>query len=184
MSGAVLAAALLCSCSQNILFYEDTVHDWYKKTKTQDGKELFETTKTVTWYSPNKKANLGYWTGYYPWNKKKVINVDGRKVTIFPGYAWDGMTVGKTTVKNLKPTLIHDALLHGLSNGAPLTRAQADAAFNDAMAEKKMSSRHLYYPLVRSMGWAFIKEKEPTLIIKKNTPSSATTNTRAKSKKS
>ena len=45
MSGAVLAAALLCSCSQNILFYEDTVPDWYTQTKNQAGKELFETTK-------------------------------------------------------------------------------------------------------------------------------------------
>lgn len=162
---------LLSTCSQNILFYEDTVNDWYKKVKLPDGSILYETTKEVCWTSPRSNANFGYWTASYPWNKKRVIKATGNAVTIYPGYAWDGMTVGSTTVKELKPSLIHDALLHAYSQKAPIKRKQADLAFYDLLGEKKMDSRLVYYPLVRSFGWAFLNKDKSSLIIKRDAKS-------------
>ena len=124
------------SCTQNVLFYEDTVHDWYKKVKTPKGDTVYEVTKTVTWTSPDKNENYGYWTAAYPWNKKNVIKASGRTITIYPGYAWSGMQVGGTSAKKVKPSLIHESLMYAHESKAPITRAQADEAFKEAMGQK------------------------------------------------
>lgn len=73
---------------------------------------------------------LGWWRALHPQPPHRVMmEARGDTFILHRRYVWDGMTWGRTEIKDLLPTLLHDALYHALQNGAPVSRRQIDRLF-------------------------------------------------------
>ncbi|MGH2360849.1 MAG: DUF1353 domain-containing protein [bacterium] len=101
-----------------------------------------------------------------------ILGRDGA-ITVTKGYAWDGCTPklcffdihigvpdGVVDSRTRKPktyyaSLVHDALYQFLTDGLPLSRAQADRCFLRLMAETGFALRWIFYVAVRLWGDLF-----------------------------
>jgi hypothetical protein len=99
-----------------------------------------------------------------------IIDRDG-KFTVTKGYAWNGCSpkfmlfdliigtpdgvVHKKTGKRKTyyATCLHDALYQFIQEIAPLSRADADRIFLNAMKETKFIYAYIYWFFVRLFGW-------------------------------
>lgn len=122
---------------------------------------------TMASVSYDFQHQLGHWSAYGISDKKLYMTASGTKFTIQPGYVWDGATEGPTTNKLLTPTLFHDAMLHAMMNGAPISKDQADGALLQLMKKEAFFWSGTYYRLVRNFGNNYVKgQTSKTLAIK------------------
>lgn len=109
---------------------------------------------------------FGTWKAYGIHDKKLYMEARGKTFCIEKNYGWDGATNAPTTRSLLLPTLFHDALLHAMMNGAPVSRKQADLAFYQLMKRERFPLAAAYYRSVRNFGSSFVpKQNPPTLKI-------------------
>lgn len=161
-----IMALLTASCS--IPAAPVASENWYEGVLYEN--EPFYVTKTaMSWESTRPNADFGHWTAVSTYDPSGWMKAEGRRFTIGPGYGWDGVTWGPSTPRMISPSLFHDAMLHAMMNGAPISRKQIDQAFYDIMRARHASCRHLYYPFVRLFGWCFTFPQHPrTLKINKH----------------
>jgi hypothetical protein len=124
---------------------------WYRCVH-RDGQTMYQTMTTVSWTFQHE---LGYWDAYGAKSKQLYMRAQGKTFTVFPGYVWMGSTQGPTTEKLLTPSLFHDAMLHAMQNGAPLTQAQADGAFYQLMKAENFVLAGTYFATARNFGSSY-----------------------------
>lgn len=143
---------------------------WYSYNAEKAPGFCLTTKKTITWKDP--KVNVGYWRGRSPYPPHPVImEARGNTFILHAGYEWDGNSVGHTELAHLMPSLRHDALYHALKEGAPLNRAEIDAAYKADCEKYGATIGGLSYGALRLFGGAFNDSgMKGTLIIEKTTP--------------
>jgi hypothetical protein len=94
--------------------------------------------------------------GYY-----KIGMVAGNVLTVYAGYAWNGMSCWPDSPTSIMPSRWHD---FWYQVGRVLTRQQADEGLEHLLRLKNDSTPRLCYCGVRLFGWKFYgKEKGVTL---------------------
>jgi hypothetical protein len=101
----------------------------------------------------------------------RLILERGGRITVTPGYAWNGCSPkfcfldlligtpdGVVHARTGRPktyfaSMVHDALYQFLQADSPVNRRQADACFLHLMAESEFALRYLYWAAVRMFGW-------------------------------
>lgn len=143
---------------------------WYRYDASKAPGFCLTTKKTIIWTDP--KVQVGYWKGRSPYPPHPVImEARGNTFILYAGYEWDGNSVGHTEFAHLMPSLRHDALYHALKEGAPLDRAQIDAAYKADCEQYGATIDGLAYGALRLFGGAFNDAgMHGTLIIEKTTP--------------
>ena len=146
---------------------------WYEYLPEKAPGFCLRTRVTLTWEDP--QVNVGYWQGLSPYPPHHVImEAKGNTFILHAGYEWDGNSVGHTELAHLMPSLRHDALYHALKEGAPLDRAQIDAAYKRDCEKYGAGVDNLTYGALRLFGGAFNEAgMHGTLIIKKTEPQPA-----------
>lgn len=105
----------------------------------------------LVWKDP--LLQLGYWQGIHPQAPHRVLmEARGDVFIIHRNYVWDGCTVGDTLLRDLLPSLRHDALYHALKEGAQFSRRQADLAFLRDQRKAKIGMAWFNYLCVRLFG--------------------------------
>ncbi|MEG2237683.1 MAG: hypothetical protein RRY13_08520 [Akkermansia sp.] len=173
----VFSSWLMTSCSSDCLCQGNGVSTiakvsklppnipWYRCGKIQSGATMYYTNARISWTFDHQ---LGYWQAFGAKNKALNMTAAGKTFTIEKNYGWDGATKMLTTPKLLTPTLFHDALLHAMMNGAPITRDQADGAFYQLMKKENFTWSKMYYLAVKEFGASYLEQQNPpTLIIKR-----------------
>lgn len=143
---------------------------WYAYLPEKAPGFCLRTRRTITWDDP--AVNVGYWQGLSPYPPHSVImEAQGNRFILHAGYEWDGNSVGHTEPAHLMPSLRHDALYHALKEGAPLNRAEIDAAYKADCKKYGAKLDNLTYGALRLFGGAFNDAgMHGTLIIKLTTP--------------
>lgn len=131
---------------------------WYRCFMNEQGRRMFITMAPVSYKFEHQ---LGYWSAYGAGDKKPCMQAAGQIFRIQPGYVWDGATEGPTTNKLLTPTLFHDAMLHAMMNGAPISREQADGALLQLMRKEHFFWSGAYYRIVRNFGAGYSQPQMP-----------------------
>ena len=146
---------------------------WYEYLPEKAPGFCLRTKITLTWEDP--QVNVGYWQGLSPYPPHNIImEAKGHTFVLYAGYEWDGNSVGHTELAHLMPSLRHDALYHALKEGAPLDRAQIDAAYKRDCKKYGANINNLAYGALRLFGGAFNDAgMHGTLIIKKTEPAAA-----------
>lgn len=125
---------------------------WYEFLPEQYPGFCLRTTCVMICSSP--QMNLGYWSGYDSDNPDEIMmEARGNTLVIYPGYVWDGKTIGTTTPEDLKSTLVHDALYHALASGADFARAEADEAYRRCRRQQGLPHANFEYRIIRLFGW-------------------------------
>lgn len=153
---------------------------WYSYNAAKAPGFCLTTKKTITWKDP--KVNVGYWKGLSPYPPHPVImEARGNTFILHAGYEWDGNSVGHTELAHLMPSLRHDALYHALKEGAPLNRAEIDAAYKADCEKYGATIDGLAYGALRLFGGAFNDAgMKGTLVIEKTAPPAPTKKKRKK----
>ncbi len=117
--------------------------------------------------------DLGHWRGLHPRAPPRVLmEARGHTFILHRRYVWDGRTVGCTRLRDLLPTLRHDALYHGLKEGAPLSRRQIDRAFRRDERAARVRGTWFHYWCIRLFGGLFNRrEGEATMLVQPVHPS-------------
>lgn len=112
------------------------------------------TREKLVWHDP--KMHLGYWRGLHPEPPHRVLmEAADDTFVLHRHYVWDGMTWGKTEMRDLHPSLLHDALYHALQDNAPFPRREADRAFLRARRAAGVRNAYGEYLLIRCFGGVF-----------------------------
>lgn len=125
----------------------------------------------VVWRDP--KANLGWWVArHYKAPHRVMMEARGNTFILRRSYVWDGMTWGKTTPKDLFPTLLHDALYHALRSGAPVKRREIDRLFLRIRRKTGVSGAYAEYMAIRLVGGVFVDSGDSStrLLIERTSP--------------
>lgn len=159
-----LTALILCQCEQigtailgktitnDVIHAARESHNWYEYLPEKSPGFCLRTTRTLIWRDP--LLRLGYWRGVDPDTPTRVyMEARGNVFIIYPGYTWDGMTIGTTTCADLTSTLLHDALYHALAAGAHFPRLQADRAFLRQRRQIGLPRTRFEYSAIRLFGW-------------------------------
>lgn len=94
--------------------------------------------------------------------KRLLGSVLHNTLTIYKGYAFDGMTCFPDDAANLPCALLHDFLYQtGL-----VTRSQADTALRESMARNGAKWRKTVFAGVRLFGWLHYAKEENIRIVK------------------
>lgn len=87
----------------------------------------------------------------------------GGKLTIKPGYAWDGATGVPDIPQIMRAALVHDCLYQMIRTGLipDVFRESADAMFRDISIEDglPLPVANLAYTVLRLVGWYFVQDK-------------------------
>lgn len=147
---------------------------WYEYLPEKAPGFCLRTTRSILWRDP--LLRLGYWRGVDPDDASRIyMEARGSTLIIYPGYTWDGMTIGTTTSADLTSTLLHDALYHALAAGARFPRLQADRAFLRQRRQAKRPHTRIEYSAIRLFGWPSSRPHgTPTLRIIPTSPSTPT----------
>ena len=104
-------------------------------------------------------------------NKVRLIIETNGTLTVMQGYTWngcspkiclldlclgtpDGVVYEKTgRQKTYYASLVHDVLYQFLRKGTPIKRSQADKCFLLLMGKSEFLWRHVYWIMVRLLGW-------------------------------
>lgn len=145
---------LLCSCQQLLellnqkSFAPEVLQDaqqpgnWYTYLPEYAPYFCLMTQEELTWQHPDMK--LGHWRAVHPDPPHRVLmEAHGDTLTLYRYYVWDGMTWGRTEKRDLRPSLLHDALYHALQDNAPFPRREADLAF---LRERRATHVFWAYP--------------------------------------
>ncbi len=129
-----------------------------------------KTERALVWREPG--MNLGSWRGRHPAPPHRVVmEARGDTFVLHRSYVWDGMSLGETHLRDLAPTLRHDALYHALKEGAAFARSEADRALRRDMRRAGVPLPALDYVVVRAFGGLFMKpEAEKTLLVEPMPP--------------
>ncbi|MBE6420521.1 MAG: hypothetical protein E7031_10400 [Akkermansiaceae bacterium] len=143
---------------------------WYSYNEEKAPGFCLTTKKTLKWKDPN--VNVGWWKGISIYDPNHVVmEARGHTFILYAGYEWDGNSVGHTEFAHLMPSLRHDALYHALKEGAPLDRAEIDAAYKADCEMYGATIDSLSYGALRLFGGTFNDAgMKGTLIIEKTTP--------------
>lgn len=152
----------------------ETRPTWYQYLPEKAPGFCLRTTRTLIWRDP--LLQLGYWRGVDPDHPSRVyMEARGSTLIIYPGYTWDGMTIGTTTSADLPSTLLHDALYHALAAGASFPRLLADRAFLRQRRLAGLPGTRLQYRVIRLFGWPSSRPHgTPTLRLIPTTPTTPT----------
>lgn len=143
---------------------------WYLYDATKAPGFCLTTKRDIVW--EDETVNVGYWKGYSPSQPNRlVMEGKGNTFIVYAGYEWDGNTIGHTDPQHLMPSLRHDALYHALKEGAPLDRAEIDAAYKADCEKYGAELDALTYGAIRMFGGSFNDAgAHGTLIVKKMEP--------------
>ena len=143
---------------------------WYRYMPQRDPGFCLMTRRAVIWH--DAEMNLGYWRGLHPEPPHRVLmEARGNTFILHRPYVWDGMSWGHTRPRDLRPSLLHDALYHALQGGAPFPRREADRAFLRLRRSQHVPDALGEYLVIRWFGWAFNDPHgEVTILIEKTAP--------------
>ena len=94
--------------------------------------------------------------------KRMIGSVLHNIITIYKGYAFDGMTNFPDDAANLPCALLHDFLYQT----ALLTRRQADLARGEVMKANKAKHSSIVFAGVRLFGWIHFGEEKQIRIVR------------------
>lgn len=128
---------------------------WYEYLPEYAPGLCLKTTKTITWVDPD--VYVGYWKGYAISEPDTVVmEARGYTFILYPGYQWDGNSMGNTKPGHLLPSLRHDALYHALKEKAQeLDREAIDKAYQADCQEHNVPLDAFSYNLIRLFGGSF-----------------------------
>ncbi len=143
---------------------------WYSYLPGRAPGFCLQTERALIWREPGMA--LGYWRGLHPSSPHRVLmEARGDTFILHRHYVWDGMTVGETQLRDLLPSLRHDALYHALKEGARFSRAEADRAFLRDLRRAGVGDAGLQYGLIRCFGGLYLsQDAEPTLLLRSTSP--------------
>jgi hypothetical protein len=143
---------------------------WYTYLPHRTPGFCLRTRKAIVW--KDSKLQLGYWRGLHPEAPHRVLmEARGDTLILHRRYVWDGNSVGTTTMADLKPSLRHDALYHALKEGAPISRADIDKAYQADCLREGADISPMKYTTLRLFGGVFNRlGQHGTLIIQHTTP--------------
>lgn len=162
----VLLLLPLCGCKQMLEAVNPKAIDpaviagaqrenaWYRYVPENAPGFCLVTQRAIIWHDP--EMHLGCWLGRNPVPPHRVL-MEARDSTfvLHRRYVWDGMSWGNTVPRDLRPTLLHDALYHALQGGAPFPRSEADRAFLRARRAEHVGTAYCEYLAIRSFGGLF-----------------------------
>ncbi len=130
-------------------------NSWYEYLPEYAPGLCLKTTKTITWQDPH--MYVGYWKGYAISEPDTVVmEARGYTFILYPGYQWDGNSMGHTMPEHLMPSLRHDALYHALKEQAyALDREAIDQAYQTDCEENGVPLDAFTYRLIRLFGGSF-----------------------------
>ncbi len=125
--------------------------NWYSYLAERAPGFCLQTNTALIWQDP--ELYLGYWKGVHPEPPHRVLmEARGHVFILHRHYVWDGCSVGDTRLRDLLPTLRHDALYHALKEGADFSRRDADLAFLRDQRSIGSGSPWFNYACVRLFG--------------------------------
>ncbi len=164
-----LLSLLICSCEPlayacfpkttgsdvvGLSQYSDAWFAMHCEDETSADGCSFSTKNTHCLHVPN--VNFGKWTAYSLTDPDaKVMEAQGDTLIVDSKYRWDGMSLGETSVEELKASLFHDALYEAIQSGAPVERIDADRVFLAALRTDGAENADNYYWFVRMTGWIY-----------------------------
>lgn len=145
---------------------------WYEFLPEQYPGFCLRTTCIMICSSP--QMNIGYWSSYDSDEPHKIMmEARGHILVIYPGYVWDGKTIGTTTPADLQSTLIHDALYHALASGADFPRSEADKVYRRCRNQQNLPHADFEYRIIRLFGWWSSRPHgKRSMVVKMLTPES------------
>lgn len=132
---------------------------WYGYLPEREPGFCLYTRNRVIWRDP--RLQLGYWRGLHPYAPHRVLmEAYGDILIVNRNYVWDGCTVGDTKMRDLLPTLRHDALYHALKEGAKFSRRAVDRAFLRDQRAAGNPCAGLHYCCIRLFGHYYNADKQ------------------------
>lgn len=167
----------LCSCKQvvkqimpksidnDVISYGQGEGNWYSIIPEQYPHFCLKTERALIWSF--KDLDFGWWMGLHPDAPHRVMMVArGNSFYLAHHYIWDGVSIGNSSMKKLKASLLHDALYHALKEGADFQRINADIAYARLMRANKSRRAGIDYLALRLTGGIFnTPDSEKTLLI-------------------
>lgn len=133
--------------------------NWYAYMPERSPGFCLRTDTDLEW--KDSRLQLGYWQGLHPHAPHRVLmEARGDVLIIRRNYVWDGCTVGDTYLRDLLPTLRHDALYHALKEGAQFSRRQVDLAFLRDQRQSQVGMAWFNYLCVRLFGGLYNRPHE------------------------
>lgn len=139
---------------------------WYAYLPERSPGFCLLTRHAVVWR--DLEMDLGKWQAVHPKPPHRVMmEARGNTFILHRRYIWDGLTLGCTHLRDLLPTLLHDALYHALQNGAPVSRRQIDRLFLRLRRQSGKNWAYGEYLGIRIAGGLFnAAGEEGSLLIK------------------
>lgn len=129
---------------------------WYEYMPQYAPYFCLKTRYSLAWLDP--EMQLGYWRLLHPEPPHRVImEARGDTLLLHRGFVWDGVSFGKTELRELVPSLLHDALYYARQGNAPIPRREADLVYLRAARRYGCSSKYTNYLGVRAFGGFFGK---------------------------
>lgn len=167
----------LCSCKQvsrqilpksidsDVISYGQGEGNWYSILPERYPHFCLKTERALIWSFED--LDFGWWMATHPDAPHRVMMVArGNSFYLAHHYIWDGVSIGNSSMENLKASLLHDALYHALKEGADFKRVNADIAYARLMRANNSSRAGIDYFALRLTGGIFnMPDSEKTLII-------------------
>lgn len=129
---------------------------WYEYMPQYAPYFCLKTRYSLAWLDP--EMQLGYWRLLHPEPPHRVImEARGDTLLLHRGFVWDGVSFGNTELRELVPSLLHDALYYARQGNAPIPRREADLVYLRAARRYGCSSKYTNYLGVRAFGGFFGK---------------------------
>ncbi|MBR3903582.1 MAG: hypothetical protein IKJ29_08000 [Akkermansia sp.] len=127
---------------------------WYDYLPALAPYYCLKTRCAIRYHDP--EMQLGYWRVRHPSPPHRVL-MEGRGDTLIlhRSFVWDGMSVGRTELNELLPSLLHDALYYARQGGAPVSRREVDQVFLRACRYSGCAGCFTSYAGVRLFGGFF-----------------------------
>ncbi len=175
----VLSALLLLGCRQvveiaapkritpEVVQFAQSPQAWYTYLPERAPGFCLQTKSALIWQ--DDALDLGHWQGLHPEPPHRLLmEARGHTFILYRHYIWDGASVGDTHLRDLLPSLRHDALYHALKEGAPISRRQIDLAFLRDQRSAQAPAARFHFLCLRLFGGLYNRPApQKTMIIKK-----------------
>ena len=137
-----------------VVAYGQQSDAWYEYMPRYAPYFCLKTRYSLSWHDPEMR--LGYWRLLHPEPPHRVI-MEAREDTLYihRGFVWDGVSFGNTLVRELVPSMLHDALYFARQGEAPFSRREADLVYLRAARRYACRGRFSDYLGVRTFGGFF-----------------------------
>lgn len=151
---SLIDAVNLKQLAPEIAEYGSRADSWYSYMPEYAPYFCLKTRAHMIYTDP--EMQLGYWLALHPEPPHRVMmEARGNTLILHRSFVWDGMSFGRTSSRELIPSLLHDALYYAMQGKAPLSRREVDKAFLRACRRYGCSGKYTAYLGVRTFGGLF-----------------------------